>query len=796
MQPRVFVRLLSFLGCASALTFAAPVNNFTIYQDPALSAADVAFNVPDDFLAYAQRAGYKYLMLSSNLYLASGPSDWTTDASGKKNGIYNWKTGTKNLYTNLKREFLKAHKRGLRLIPCFELGGQSGGNWEGTNDYYEWNVGVGVHKTPSFAPHAKGMDATFPSFLKVIDSAFKDAKKSDPTITYGIDYISIGHDEMYTNLVNTTDPMFLAATTSVIDQNFIKANAGTAKDYQSAYNKLYATSIVSRVKNVKARFPSAKAIVFGCMLDRQYIGRVKMHFWNPEGNNVPLLESRGIILEPSLLAIKNDLVIMPWAYSEYPLPDAPYDAEDAFNYFQENGYKFAPASAYVAPDYGQTIQQGRQMMHEYVRAASLPKYASSLVGFASANWIHDVTKAHWNTVPRPESFFVVPELAKAAGFYREKTDFTRLRESAGNLQLDLYLSKGDGYTYIGGTSNFGKVAALAHFPGNFNGGFCNTGISCDQREDLIHLYSDASSRMAASVYASAGSKFTKIDAGFNLGGVAQVMTLLPVDMNGDQKTDILKLWDNAGGMGWEVFTSNGSAYTGAWGPSSGSLGTYPAIAFLTGDYNRDGMTDLFQVYQNGSRIGLQIYTSTGSAYETSVRADISGNPALKYLTGDIDGDGRTDIINLWNNSGRLGVQVYHSPSIGIAYFTNSNIGGSGAMEFLTGDIDGDGKTDIFQLWNNSGTLAVEVYRSTGTGFVLNSPNSVNLGNASAIKYMVSDMNGDGKSDIVKLVDNQGNLAIETYVSDGAKFVSKSNQKTGMGTSASINAFTLNANDDR
>src|ERR1700734_1707580 len=65
-------------------------------------------------------------------------------------------------------------------------------------------------------------------------------------------------------------------------------------------------------------------------------------------------------------------------------------------------------------------------------------------------------------------------------------------------------------------------------------------------------------------------------------------------------------------------------------------------------------------------------------------SDIGAGPhtvANGWQIGDIDGDGRDEIVQLWNNNGRLGVLVYHwnGSALGVLWSTNDLGAGSNAV---------------------------------------------------------------------------------------------------------------------
>jgi FG-GAP-like repeat len=257
----------------------------------------------------------------------------------------------------------------------------------------------------------------------------------------------------------------------------------------------------------------------------------------------------------------------------------------------------------------------------------------------------------------------------------------------------------------------------------------------------------------------------------DLGTGAGAVGWLSGDMDGDGRTDIIHLWNNNGALGMHVYRSTGTSYFNAF--TSGNMGQGPwALAWLAGDMDGDGLTDILQPWNNNGRLGLIVYRSTGTGYTTAFASSNmgAGSPAVAWRTGDADGDGRTDLIQLWNNNGWLGLTVFRSTGTGYAlWFNNPNMGqGSTARAWLTGDMDGDGRTDIFQPWNNNGTLGLIAYRATGTGYATAFASS-NMGQGSgAFAWLVGDMDGDGRSDIFQPF-NSGALGLIVYRSSGTGF---------------------------
>lgn len=202
------------------------------------------------------------------------------------------------------------------------------------------------------------------------------------------------------------------------------------------------------------------------------------------------------------------------------------------------------------------------------------------------------------------------------------------------------------------------------------------------------------------------------------------------------------------------------------------------IKYLKGDVDGDGRTDILHLYQSPTpnRMGLKVYRHVGAPYYglslLHQNNNIGGNGYLDILTGDMNGDGMTDIYQFWNNSGSLGVEVYASKgnSISLIWSTaalpSGALGGSGNIRFFVEDFDGDGDTDIYHLKNNSGRLRIDVYRSNGNEYIGSGgghtayASNLDVGGAgNASDYYPADLDGDGKMDILSVWNNLGNLAV-------------------------------------
>ncbi|MCI0698473.1 VCBS repeat-containing protein, partial [candidate division KSB1 bacterium] len=174
-------------------------------------------------------------------------------------------------------------------------------------------------------------------------------------------------------------------------------------------------------------------------------------------------------------------------------------------------------------------------------------------------------------------------------------------------------------------------------------------------------------------------------------------------------------------LGMILYEWNNSALVKKWGTINIGQGS-SALAWLTADIDGDGKQEIIQTWNNRFRyLGVIVYGWNGTALVTKWgTGNIGQGPgALAWLTADIDGDGKQELIQPWKNQSQLGVIVYGwNGTALVTKWATTNIGqGPGALAWLTADIDGDGKQEIIQPWKNQSRLGVIVYGWNGTALV-------------------------------------------------------------------------------
>jgi hypothetical protein len=251
--------------------------------------------------------------------------------------------------------------------------------------------------------------------------------------------------------------------------------------------------------------------------------------------------------------------------------------------------------------------------------------------------------------------------------------------------------------------------------------------------------------------------FSSADVGQGSGAVAW----LTGNFLAGSAEQLAQLWDNNGTLGLNLY-----------GPFEQAVASFPdlgqgsgAVAWLSGDFTGSGYTEIAQLWDNGGNLGLNVYQMAGDSPQTVINSsDLGqGSGAVAWLTGDFTGSGRTEIAQLWDNGGNLGLNVYGMAGGSVqTLFNSSNLGqGSGALAWLAGDFSNVGTTEIAQLWDDNGTLALIVYRYEQGTMVAPVGNDLGQG-LGAVAWLTGDFTGSGATEIAQLWDNNGTLGAVIY----------------------------------
>jgi RHS repeat-associated protein len=240
------------------------------------------------------------------------------------------------------------------------------------------------------------------------------------------------------------------------------------------------------------------------------------------------------------------------------------------------------------------------------------------------------------------------------------------------------------------------------------------------------------------------------------------------DFNGDGAADYITVLSNNGLLSNVYFSSPklGISNQRVSVPTSvfHSVGVYGGERFSQADvvhvinFDGDTKSDLMIVEDDITRV----FTFNFGELMSITMDQISGN--MEYpttwhdiLLGDFNGDGKTDILTGPQRPGSTLTSLWHIGYSNGKEFLETDfnfdhlikqfkkVPGLDITDVLTvGDFNGDGKSDIYDYYNNGTTKEHNVYISTGTQFY----HKKQATTAAFGVLTVGDFNGDGKSEIL------------------------------------------------
>ncbi len=184
-----------------------------------------------------------------------------------------------------------------------------------------------------------------------------------------------------------------------------------------------------------------------------------------------------------------------------------------------------------------------------------------------------------------------------------------------------------------------------------------------------------------------------------------------------------------------------------------------------GDFDGDGLLDLATANNAGNNVS--VFRQLGGSSYSSPAADVVLGNALAtsgpagISVGDLDGDGRLDIVVANETGNDLAVFEQLSPSIfgsEPAMTLGSIADTSGPHAVAAADLDGDGRLDIVSANRTGGNLSI-FYQGSAGGFASSADVVVGASLGSPNSVAAADFNGDGRLDLVSANGTSNNLTV-------------------------------------
>lgn len=228
-------------------------------------------------------------------------------------------------------------------------------------------------------------------------------------------------------------------------------------------------------------------------------------------------------------------------------------------------------------------------------------------------------------------------------------------------------------TFLGSDAGFQRVGQGAEISRRSNERFWPAEVDGDGRVDLIQAWYPSGGSIHLTTFLSTGEGFQPgVDTELASGSTS-LEGLWPLDVNGDGKADLVQGWQSPGGtLQLSTFLADGAGRFVCEHPVSGGFapgcttdtgrGLANLRAFWPMDADGDRRIDLVQAWKDGASLSLVVYRNANLGLDrgTPANATLASPDAALVWPLDLDGDGKTDLVQGVQGSGSLGLTGYLS----------------------------------------------------------------------------------------------------------------------------------------
>lgn len=239
-------------------------------------------------------------------------------------------------------------------------------------------------------------------------------------------------------------------------------------------------------------------------------------------------------------------------------------------------------------------------------------------------------------------------------------------------------------------------------------------------------------------------------------GLAHGGQLLPMDVNGDGRVDLVYATATDSSIVLRELVSNGTQFTA--GPVTSSRNCPPGGRFLPLDFNGDGLTDLVYVREGDAGVRLTLFSSVwGQGLVQQADSPLAASLPLRgggaFIPFDVNGDGLGDLVYVTQNAAGM-LQLYTLLSNGRSF----EPAGAGAPQtpglgfggtLLPMDVNGDGLCELVVACERGGMVHLDVLAFDGQSWrLLDGVRQVLSGQGWGARLLPLDLGGTGKTGLV------------------------------------------------
>ncbi len=227
------------------------------------------------------------------------------------------------------------------------------------------------------------------------------------------------------------------------------------------------------------------------------------------------------------------------------------------------------------------------------------------------------------------------------------------------------------------------------------------------------------------------------------------------DFDRDGTTDLVIA--NRGSSSVSVLLGNGNGTGTFKAQQTFTTGANP-YSVTVADVNGDSKSDLIVANRNGNSVSLLLGNGNGT-FQTQ-RTFSVGTAPTSVTVGDVSGDGKLDLLVANESSNNISLLLGNGDGTFQAQQTIAT--GNLPQSIKIAEVNGDGKPDLFVTNRSSNSVSVLLGNGNGT---FQAQQTISMGTATPYSLALSDFNGDGKPDLVVATSDQGG-AIDLFLGNG------------------------------
>ncbi|MDB6024922.1 MAG: hypothetical protein JWM68_1145 [Verrucomicrobiales bacterium] len=286
-------------------------------------------------------------------------------------------------------------------------------------------------------------------------------------------------------------------------------------------------------------------------------------------------------------------------------------------------------------------------------------------------------------------------------------------------------------------------------------GVISADVNGDGAPDLISANQSPITGNTLSVLTNNGTGGFATAATLSAG--SQPYSVAAADVNADGKIDLICANMNANSI--TVFTNNGSG--GFAGLITVTVGTKPKCV-IARDVNGDGLPDLITANSTAATLSILLNQGSGSYFTGVASSPATGTGPACVAAADVNGDGKVDLISANVSDSTRAFTVLTNNGTGTFSAATSPNNFFGSQWITASDVNGDGRMDLICVGSPSGANAVSIYTNTAASTFLLSSTAATGTTPYAV--VAVDINGDNKVDLVTA--NQGNNTMTILTNNG------------------------------